>query len=153
MESLLEGLAATPLAQWIRYSRWGYAIVNTAHVFGVALLVGASVPLNLRLLGVWRGVKQEPLARILAPMAACGLALAIITGSLLFLTDPLGYVGLNLFLIKIGLVFAATIHALTFYFGKGFSTNPIRLKLVGGLSLVVWLCVLVMGRFIAFVDN
>ena len=36
----LEGLA---LAEWLRYSRWGYAAINATHILGLALLVGSIV--------------------------------------------------------------------------------------------------------------
>ena len=153
MESLLEGIAATPLAQWMRFSRWGYAAVNTAHVLGISLLVGAIVPLNLKLLGAWRGAALEPLSKVLVPTAVCGLTLAAITGSLLFLADPLDYAGLPIFLLKIGLIAAATLHALSFHVGNGFSASAARQKFAGGFSLGAWISVLVLGRFIAFAGN
>ena len=64
MESLLDGLAATPLSEWMRFSRWGYAWVNTGHVLGIALLVGSIIPMDLKLLGAWRKVPLEPLTKI-----------------------------------------------------------------------------------------
>lgn len=153
MDNLLEILAATAPAQWMRFSRWGYAIVNTFHVLGIALLVGAIVPLDLKLLGAWRTTALEPLARVLVPAAAGGLLLAMTTGTLLFLADPLDYAGLKIFLIKISLITAATVHALSFHLGKGFKANPARLKLAGGFSLIAWLSVLILGRFIAFAGD
>jgi hypothetical protein len=153
VESLLEGLAATSLAQWMSFSRWGYAIVNTTHVLGIALLVGAIVPLDLKLLGAWRGSAIGPLAKILVPMAVGGLTLAIVTGSLLFLADPLEYAGSRIFIIKIALIAAATLHALSFHLGKGYSVSAARLKIAGGCSLTAWLSVLVLGRFIAFAGD
>jgi len=63
VDAALAALEGTALAQALRVSRWGCAAVNAGHVLGVALLVGAIVPLNLRLLGLWRGVPREPLVR------------------------------------------------------------------------------------------
>ena len=59
MEALFAALEGTALAQTLRGSRWVYAAVNTAHIFAIALLIGSVVPLNLRLLGVWRGISRE----------------------------------------------------------------------------------------------
>ena len=50
----LGGLEATALARALRDSVWTYPMINAGHILGVALLVGAIVPLDLRLLGVWR---------------------------------------------------------------------------------------------------
>ena len=68
VDAVLAAVEASGLATALRFSRgWGYAAVNTAHVLGVALLVGAAVPLALRLLGLWRGVplagrRRDPVA-------------------------------------------------------------------------------------------
>ena len=137
----------------MRFSRWGYAVVNTGHVLGLALLIGAILPLDLKLLGAWPRVAVEPLARVLAPAAATGLVLAISTGSLLFLADPVDYAALRLFLIKLSLVTAGTLHALGFQLGIGLQATPVQLKIAGGVSLVTWLSVLVLGRMIAFAGD
>lgn len=152
MEELLEALASTTPAQGMRFSRWGYALVNTGHVLGIALLVGAVLPLDLRLLGVWRNLAIESLARVLVPVAATGLTLAVVTGSLLFLADPVDYAGRRLFLIKISLVIVGTLHALGFQLGNGLQASPVRLQVAGGFSLITWLSALVLGRLIAFTD-
>jgi hypothetical protein len=151
LEALLAALAGTELAQWMRFSRWGYAIANTVHVFGIALLVGAILPLNLRLLGFWPTIAIEPLLRILPPVAAAGLIVAAASGSLLFLAGPADYAGLWLFLIKVCLIVVGTLHALAFQLVYGKHASPVRLKLAGGFSLIIWLSVLILGRFIAFV--
>ena len=93
MEALFAALEGTALAQTLRNSRWGYAALNTAHIFAIALLIGSVVPLNLRLLGVWRGISREAVVRVLAPVAASGLILALLTGPLLFSVRALEYKG------------------------------------------------------------
>ena len=81
LEALLAGLEATAVAQTLRGARWLYAADNTAHLFGIALLVGAILPLDLRLLGCWPGVPRAQLARVLVPVAAIGLAIAVLAGA------------------------------------------------------------------------
>ena len=93
----------------LRSSRWGYAALNAAHIFAVALLIGSVVPLNLRLLGVWRGISREAVVRVLAPVAACGLILALITGPLLFSVraqeySDVGFLQLKLIFIAVGVL-------------------------------------------------
>ena len=68
-------LEATPLATALRGSVWVYPLVNAAHILGVALLVGSIVPLDLRLLGVWRSVPLTPLWGVLTRTAGAGLIL------------------------------------------------------------------------------
>lgn len=154
MEAVLEALVASAPAQWLRFSRWGYAAVNTAHVFGIALLVGAILPLDLRLLGAWQSVALEPLARVLVPVAATGLLLAIATGAFLFITRADEYAALNLFLAKLALIATGVVHALSLQLGSGLrNASPARLRAAGATSLSIWVAALVCGRMLAFVAD
>ena len=101
MEALFAALEGTALAQALRSSRWENAAVNNAHVFAIALLIGSVVPLNLRLLGLWRGVSRESVARVPAPVAASGLAVALLTGPLLFSVRAREYSGAEFLPLKL----------------------------------------------------
>ena len=81
----------------LRSARWTYAAVNASHIAGIALLFGAIVPLDLRLMGCFRQVSIRTLARVLVPVAACGLLLAIAAGSLLFSIRAVQYAGTRCF--------------------------------------------------------
>ncbi|WP_163558943.1 hypothetical protein [Halomonas sp. NO4] len=152
MEALLPWLAGTPPAEWMRLSRWGYAAVNTLHVLGIALLVGAITALDLRLLGWRRRLPLVPLARLLQPVAIGGLCLALGAGLLLFLADPSGYAAMPLFWLKLSLISLAIANALALSLGAGLAhATPGRLAAAGGVSLGLWLAVVVCGRLLAFV--
>ncbi|WP_163578275.1 hypothetical protein [Halomonas faecis] len=152
MAELLDWLAATPLAEWMRLSRWGYAAVNALHVLGIALLVGAIAALDLRLLGWRRRLPLTQAARLLQPIAATGLLLALGAGCLLFLADPADYAAMPLFQIKLSLIALALANALALNLRPGIaSATPRRLRLSAALSLLLWLAILVSGRFLAFV--
>ncbi len=154
MNILLAWLGETALAEWIRLSRWGYAAVNALHVLGIALLIGAIVTLDLRLLGWRRQVSLGAVGRLLQPVAITGLLLAMGTGSLLFLADPGGYAGMALFRIKLTLIALAVANALLLNLGAGLaSATPRRLRLAGMLSLLLWPAALLAGRFLAFVEG
>ncbi|MGR4066616.1 hypothetical protein [Billgrantia sp. C5P2] len=153
MDALLAWLGETALAEWMRLSRWGYASVNALHVLGIALLIGASVALDLRLLGWRRQVPLQELGRLLQPVAAVGLGLAIMAGALLFLADPGGYADMSLFRLKLALIALAIANALLLNLGPGLaSATPRRLLVAGIVSLLLWPAVLLAGRFLAFVD-
>ena len=154
MDAVLDALVGSAPAQWLRFSRWGYAAVNTTHVFGIALLVGAILPLDLRLLGLWRSVALEPLARVLVPVAATGLLLAMTTGAFLFITRASEYAALDLFLAKLALIATGAIHALSLHLGSGLQdASRARLRAAGAVSLSIWLAALVCGRLLAFVAD
>lgn len=152
MDEVLTRLIATPIAEWMRLSRWGYAGVNTLHVLGITLLVGAIVPLDLRLLGLRRNIKLADAASLLQPLAITGLLLASTSGILLFLADPRGYATTPLFLLKLVLILVAVSNALALNLGAGLpGASTARLRLLGALSLALWLLVLCAGRFLAFI--
>ncbi len=152
MDILLTGVAGTSLADWMRLSRWGYAGVNALHVLGIALLVGAITSLDLRLLGWHRRLPLAPLRRLLQPVALAGFSLALGAGLLLFLADPIGYAAMPLFWLKLSLIAIAIANALALNLYPGVEhASPRRLRLAGGLSLLLWLAALACGRFLAFV--
>ena len=153
VEQLAATIAATDIAVYLRYSRWGYAAVNAAHILGFALLIGAILPLDLKLFGFWPRIDREHLARVLVPVAAFGLLLAITAGALLFSTGAKEYVGFGVFQIKIILIATGAISALLTHAFNGLwlQRNPgRRLWLAGTISIICWLGALVCGRLIAF---
>ena len=156
MESLFAALEGTALAQALRASRWGYAAVNAAHIFAIALLIGSVVPLNLRLLGVWRGISREAMVRVLAPVAASGLALALLTGPLLFAVRAREYAGVGFLQLKLALIVIGVLSTLALCRSHGFLLRDApRARLAGHavLSMVCWLGALVCGRLIAFAGD
>lgn len=147
----LEAIAASGPAQWLRFSRWGYASVLTGHVMGVALLFGAIVALDLRLMGVWRAVPVAALGRVLVPVAGVGLALALASGPMLFAVRAPEYGAIPLLWAKLALVVLGLAQALALHLGPGLAAaSPARLRLAGAVSLAAWTGTLVAGRMIAF---
>jgi hypothetical protein len=144
----------------LRSSRWTYAVVNASHITGIALLFGAIVPMDLRLLGCFRQITIRALARILVPVAASGLLLAIVAGTLLFSIRAVQYAGTTLFQIKLALIACGLANALLLRKAVAWETArrstgdlpPPRLRLAGALSIALWLAVIVCGRMLAFVE-
>jgi len=153
MEGLLTALSQAEIASYLRFSRWAYAAVNTSHVFGIALLVGAILPLDLRLMGAWPHIPHQSLARVLVPVAATGLILAGVTGSLLFSVRADDYAEVPVLWIKgvliiVGIGSAITAHGLYgVWLGKATRSQLIR---IGAVSMSCWIGALVCGRLIAF---
>jgi len=152
-------LEATELATTLRNSMWAYPLVNAAHILGVALLVGATVPLDLRLLGAWRSVPLAPLWRVLTRTAGAGIILAMVFGTLLFITRATEYIASSFFIAKMIVVGSGTANVLALrrvpqsQLSGTASTNgkpPARLRLVGGVSLAAWLTALTLGRLVGY---
>lgn len=155
----LAGLEATALARGLRDSVYVYPLVNAGHILGVALLVGSIVPLDLRLLFAWRSVPLAPLWHVLTRTAAAGLVVAMVFGSLLFITRATEYAESGLFISKMVVVAAATVNALALRIiapdevlrmRAVTEKPPRRLRLAGGLSLAAWLIALTLGRLVGY---
>ncbi len=156
MEAFLGALEGTALAQAMRISRWGYAAINATHIFGIALLVGSVVALNLRLLGLWSFAPRAMLVRVLAPVAAAGLVLAVSAGLMLFSIRAREYAGLEVFQLKLTLIAVGTLSSLWAFLAYGLTLENAaegRLKAHAVVSLACWLGALVCGRLIAFVGD
>jgi len=151
-------LQNTALADALRQSLWAYPIVNAGHIVGLALLFGAIVPLDLRLLGAWREVPLALINRILLPVALTGLALALVTGPLVFSVRATEYAALPLLGIKLALIACALANALLLRLTLAWrawrdsaltGTTP-RLQVAGGLSIMFWLAAIFAGRMIGY---
>ena len=156
MEAFFAALEGAAFAQTLRISRWGYAAVNTAHVLGIALLLGAIVPLNLRLLGLWPSVALPVLARVLVPVAATGLAIAVTAGLVLFSVrareySGIGFLQAKIALIALGILLAVALHARYGVLLNHTSRN--RFTAHASVSMICWLGAVICGRFIAFAGD
>jgi uncharacterized membrane protein len=149
----LQALQASGPAGALRNSRWVYPLVNAGHIVGIALLFGAIVPLDLRLLGLWRAVPLAAIARIVVPVSIAGFLLAAGAGLLLFSVNPLKYAGMSLFLLKMGLITAALFNALLLRRTEGWSEEEPaqRIRLAAAASLALWLGIIICGRMLAYV--
>lgn len=156
MEALLAAIEGNALAEALRGARWGYAAVNGAHVLGIALLVGAILPLDLRLLGLWPAVPRAALVRVLVPVAATGLALAVAAGTLLFSVRAREYADNPFLLAKLALVATGTAGALALHARHGRmleGAHARTLRAHAALSMACWLGALACGRLIAFAGD
>lgn len=160
LESIAQVVQAGALSQTLRGSIWLYPLVNTTHIVGIALLFGAIVPLDLRLLGRWRTVPLADLSRVLVPMAMIGLLLAIGSGVLLFATRPVDYVAEPLFLAKFTMLVVAIANALALRRSTSWRllsvahpaahAIPTRWQIAAAVSIALWLGVIAIGRLIAY---
>ncbi len=154
--AVLAAVEGSAVAEGLRFSRWSYAVLSAAHVLGIALLVGAIAPLDLRLLGLWRQVPVDALSAVLVPTAAAGLALAALTGALLFSVRASEYAAVGVFRWKLAFVAAGLAGALALQAAarRGLAgVPPVRRAAHGALSLFAWGGALLLGRLIAFADG
>ena len=129
-----------------------YPAVECAHMVGGGLLLGAIVAMDLRLLGLGRTLAVAPLSRLLLPVAITGLALAVVSGALLFATDWQSYldnraVWAKTALLVVGFVNLALLHARQW---PRLVRENVTAPLAASLSLFTWIGVMIAGRLIAY---
>ncbi|MEI2297695.1 DUF6644 family protein [Ensifer sp. MJa1] len=153
----VEWIASLPVGVALRRSALLYLLVNAAHILAIGLLIGAIVPLDLRLLGLAGHGPVETLGPFLSRAAAIGLALAVVTGLCLFSVRPSAYLTNPAFLTKFALVVLGTVNALSVHRSKAWSAAiaggmvALRLRVRAFASLVIWLGALLAGRWIGFI--
>jgi hypothetical protein len=153
---VLANLEASALAANLRGSTWVYPLVNAGHIAGIALLFGAIVSFDLRLMGAWPALPVDGLSRLLVPVAATGLGIAAVAGSLLFMTKAREYAASPLFqtkmlMLSVGILNALAYHALSRKRrASAPSASAPRQRLQGAISFAVWLSVIVLGRLVGY---
>jgi hypothetical protein len=154
--SLLAWIGSWPGAVLLQNSGTAYLFVNAAHILGIGLILGAILPLDLRLVGLFRGAPLAVLGPFLARVAAVGVALAILTGLWLFTVEPGRYLGNVAFLAKLALLALALGNVLlqhrNRHYRAALAGAPLHasVRLLAAVSALAWLSALVAGRWIGF---
>ena len=153
---LLEGLEGTALAVSLRASEWAYPLVNTAHILGIALLVGSVFILDWRLLRRRVSPPVDVLAKVLLPVARGGFVLALSAGGLMFVVRPMDYAFNVVFQLKLASIALALLNIILLHRSEAWRVAMLhnrieeRVRLAGGLSLVCWLLALCLGRLVGY---
>jgi hypothetical protein len=157
------GATGVKLIEGSRYfvidmSMWIWPILEDLHFIGLILLIGSVGILNLRILGFLKRLPISPLHRFI-PWGLTGFAINIVTGFLFYLGMPGFYVLNVVFQLKILTIVIAGGILLLFYCTSAFRVlekigpgedAPGSAKLVALISIVLWIAVIILGRYIPF---
>lgn len=149
-------LEAAGVGPWARGGSWAYPFVNSVHLLGLVMLVGGIGVVDLRLAGLWRSLPAAALSRALTPVALCGLALLVLSGSVLFAADGVALARSGTFHRKLVLIALALANALLFRLvwqlrvEAGGEVPPLIGRTSALASLAMWLGVGTLGRLIAY---
>lgn len=134
-------------------NEWAFPVCEVFHILGFILLIGTIALVDLRLLGL--GMKRQTAAELLkdtAPWTLLGLVVVLISGPLIFSSDPSLYVYNQSFRFKITMLLLSIIFNWTLHRKVALSPNPGTMgAVVGGISLLMWTSIIFAGIFIAFV--
>jgi len=154
--SVLVWLESLPISVWVHESPsvWAQPTVLTLHTMGMAVLVGASWVLDLRLLGISRNVPLSAFRWVFRAVTV-GLIVNLATGVLLFAQRATSLGTAIPFLLKMGLVVAsvATLVPLRSLVFRGAADQ----REVGGsarllaiASILAWSGAITAGRLLAY---
>jgi len=162
LEQFLQGLQDTSIATAIREGESLFPWIECVHVLALTLVIGSIGIVDLRLVGLAsrdRGVAQTT-ASVL-PVTWTAFVLAAITGGLLFASNATTYGHNFYFQIKMALIALAGVNMAVYhlFLNSGAdawhtpAATPIRARIVGGVSLCLWIAIVAFGRWIGFTIN
>jgi hypothetical protein len=152
-------MAATSGSTALRESIWVYPIVESIHVLTLCLFVGFAVVLDLRLLGIlFTDDRTSRIASRLLPWTASAFGVMVVSGALLFYSDPARFYGNVFFRVKVVMLILAGLNALVFHRNvyqrvsewDSDHVPPASARFAGGASLTLWAGIIVTGRLIAY---
>jgi hypothetical protein len=156
---LVEAAQNSALSEWMRTSLKAVAIINALHVMSIVTVFGTIFVIDLRLLGypnLQRSFKRMHDELLRWTWGAFGIA--AITGVLLFMVNAVTYHRNTAFWLKMVTIVLAGINMLVFELVTARSVAswdngvapPRAARLAGALSIVLWVAVIVFGRWIGF---
>ena len=161
IETLTKEIMASQLSQWIQATYWLWPFLEIIHFFGLTLLMGGLIIVDLRMIGFFSTISLQG-AKKLLPFVIFGFLLNLITGIFFVYGDPSRY-AINIgFQIKLILILLAGCNAAIYHFkvesyvldlGSSSRRPSIAIRLVGLTSLSLWTGVLLLGRLIPYVGT
>jgi hypothetical protein len=151
----IDWVAASPLSKAISTSTWAFAVIESIHLLALSVIGGAVLIVDLKLLGY--GIRTQTLAEVARDAQKWFLGswtVMIVTGVLLFWSEPQKLYYSTPFAVKmicllLGTIFALTVRRKVAMAGED-RVSPLAMKLVAIVSLTLWFGVGAGGRWIGF---
>jgi hypothetical protein len=147
------------LSDSIRENDVLFPLIESLHVLSICLMVGSILAIDLRLLGlVSIQLSVSRVTQGILPLTWGAFVVAVASGGLLFISNATKYLGNGYFVAKILLICAAGLNMAIFHamtaktlpLWENDSRLPLRARLAGGLSILLWVSVVACGRWIGF---
>lgn len=157
--SACQWLEMTRFAAAMRNSSWLFDVTETIHSLGIILVAGTIMLVDLRLLG--KGLRAEPVSHVvgrIVPWTLWGFVLMFVTGAWLFASEATKLYRSPAFRIKLVLLALVGLNALIFHLTiyrtaadwDEAQVAPVRARIAGWCSLVLWIGIIAAGRSIAY---
>jgi hypothetical protein len=157
--SWCQWLESTHLATALRESYWLFPMIEGSHILAIPASVGMVLIFDLRLLGLaFRGETAPRIISVFLRWARIGFVVMFVTGGLLFITQAAKAYLNPFFRTKLILLLLLGLNAVLYHaiFYQRMAQwelagrIPAGAKLCGGVSLVIWIGVIVCGRTMAY---
>jgi hypothetical protein len=153
-------LAATPPSVFIQeHNAWAIPAIQSVHIVGIALVMGSVLMIDLRILGwAWTDQTLRQTTSRFGPWLSGSLWLLLATGILMVVGEPVRELVTFSFWLKMALVAIGAAVAIAFQRAlgrqerhwEGTLVHSRPIKLLAVLTFLVWVCVIVLGRLIAY---
>lgn len=158
-DQFLAGLSSSWLGELMRGIWWMWPLMENLHFFGLCMMFGALMVIDLRVLGVAKSIPMAASMKLI-PVALIAFGINLITGIAFICGDPFRYFYNLSFQWKMGLIVLAGINALWFWFGEHAKLSRLAVgedadfqaKVIAGLSLIIWIVVIILGRLIPYLE-
>ena len=161
MNTTIEFLKSSDLNAFITSNFWVWPTLEMIHFLGLCLVLGSLLIVDLSVIGFARGISLRLVDKFIIA-TLIGFALNAATGALFVVGDPARYFHNIAFKIKILLIIFAGFNALYFTFrvrprivagADNFQDIGVDAKISTALSLTFWTSIIVLGRFIPYVEE
>lgn len=160
MDALWDWMASTSINNLVVGYQWTWATLESLHFFGLCLLLGAVLIMDLRLLGLAPNLSLRSVHALMW-VAIGGFAINLITGLGFLFGDPYTYVVNYAFWVKMALIVLAGLNFLLYTVKvepslarlDASDPTPTSAKAVGAASLVFWFGVLIYGRLLPYLGT
>ncbi|HEY6257325.1 MAG TPA: hypothetical protein VIY51_16200 [Xanthobacteraceae bacterium] len=152
-------IRSTALHHFIQvYEYWLWPLLQSLHYLGASLVLGTVGLFDLRVLGIAKGIAPGTIHRLI-PWGIGGYLSNMLLGVVFFFGHPDQYFYNDAFRLKMTLMMVAGINVAVFYGTGAFAEvsklppgadASLRVKVITGISLGVWVGVLICGRMITF---
>jgi hypothetical protein len=162
LDAFCAQLSETALSQAIQTREWVIPAVQTVHIIAVATVITSILMVDLRLMGF--AARNQPIATVAnryLPPVWYALPILLATGATLIIAEPARSLQNWVFFLKMCLLLLAAGVTLVCqlplrkdagYWDESESRRR-KGKLIGYLSLPLWIAILFAGRWIAYVQT
>jgi hypothetical protein len=165
METLSDFMVSTGIGNFVAAYDWVWPLCETLHFIAMSLIIGTVGVVDLRILGVGKGIPIHYLEKFI-PIGVIAFLVNATTGFIFVAGNPVGgpmeYLTNLSFQLKMLVVLIAGINLTIFYFTgvqRSLAAVPAdgeasgQAKAIAAVSLTAWILVIIFGRFIMYNDT